>query len=522
MSESPLVPPEARAGDRPGAPFIAGYPDRLSYMAGEVVSLACSCEVGRFSVEVARVGARREIVWEARDLAGTYWPPPEGASRRGCRWPEALAVPTGKEWPSGYYEVVLRAVDPRSGHLGEALAFFALRPAGGAGRPGRMLLVLATNTYNAYNDWGGPNLYTGSERVSFARPFAPGLLRKPEPYLRYANLDEVEDPDHERFRTWAAVHGLSLWSGSAGWYNWERPFVCWAERNGYQVDVAVSADLELHPEVVEGYPLVVSVGHDEYWSWAMRDTLEAFIEGGGNVAFFSGNAVCTQVRYQDGGATMVCYKDPGADPVHATEDRRLTTTYWCSQVVGRPENRLTGLSFSRGGYIRMGNAVPRGSGGYTVARPDHWAFQGTGLTYGDLFGVRDAITAYEVDGCELALSERDGLPVPTGRDGTPEDFVVLATAPARLRAREEEPSRYRSSEAGDLAVLTQAVFGDVAPEHLARLAHNHAVMGTYRRNGTVFSAGTTEWAYGLAGHDPVVERITRNVVDRMLARGKGT
>ena len=69
----------------------------------------------------------------------------------------------------------------------------------------------------------------------------------------------------------------------------------WAERAGYQVDVAVNADLEQRPEIVDGYPLVVSVGHDEYWSWGMRDTAEAYIAGGGNVAFLSGNSVCWQV-----------------------------------------------------------------------------------------------------------------------------------------------------------------------------------------------------------------------------------
>jgi hypothetical protein len=62
------------------------------------------------------------------------------------------------------------------------------------------------------------------------------------------------------------------------------------------------------------------------------------------------------------------------------------------------------------------------------------------------------------------------------------------------------------------------VFGDDAPEHVLRLSHNHAVMGSFTRGGTVFSAGTTDWSHGLDGHDPVVERITRNVLDRLLTR----
>ena len=43
----------------------------------------------------------------------------------------------------------------------------------------RALLVLATNTYNAYNSWGGKSLYTGGWRVSFARPFGRGMLMRP-------------------------------------------------------------------------------------------------------------------------------------------------------------------------------------------------------------------------------------------------------------------------------------------------------------------------------------------------------
>ena len=57
-----------------------------------------------------------------------------------------------------------------------------IRPGGGA--PAPMLLVLSTATWNAYNDWGGPSLYTGGTRVSFERPLAPGFLVKPEPARR--------------------------------------------------------------------------------------------------------------------------------------------------------------------------------------------------------------------------------------------------------------------------------------------------------------------------------------------------
>ncbi|MHB1930137.1 MAG: N,N-dimethylformamidase beta subunit family domain-containing protein [Acidimicrobiales bacterium] len=499
--------------------LIEGYADRTSYEPGETVSVACRTRARTFSAEISRVGATRQSLWRREGIRGGWQDTPPGASEAGCGWDESFAwtVPPGA--PSGYYEIVLRAFDERDGRISEGLAMFVVRPTP-ATRRSPILLVLSTNTYNAYNDWGGPSLYTGATRASFRRPLAPGFLRKPEPHVRYPNVTDIDDPEHEHFRTWADGHGLARWSGSAGWHNWERVFVRWAEQEGYQLDVAVNADLEHHPDVLDGHSLYVSVGHDEYWSWGMRDVLEGWIAAGGNAAFFSGNAVCWQVRYEDGGSTMVCYKAAYRDdPLFGTEQERRTTTQWCSAIVGRPENHLTGVSFSRGGYIRMGRAVPRATGGYTVWRPEHWALAGTGLRYGDALGTKDMVAVYEVDGCELDLSPEDGRLVPTGRDGTPGGFTVLATAPARLWSSDELPSRYRSGEPSDLEWTAEAVFGEASAEHIARLAHNHAVMGTYTRGGTVFTAGVTDWAYGLGGHDHQVERITRNVVDR-LAYGK--
>jgi hypothetical protein len=37
-------------------PYIAGYPDRLSFLPGEEISFACSTKAGEFSAEIARVG----------------------------------------------------------------------------------------------------------------------------------------------------------------------------------------------------------------------------------------------------------------------------------------------------------------------------------------------------------------------------------------------------------------------------------------------------------------------------------
>ena len=43
----------------------------------------------------------------------------------------------------------------------------------------------------------------------------------------------------------------------------------------------------------------------------------------------------------------------------------------------------------------------------------------------------------------------------------------------------------------------------------------NAVVGTYTAGGTVVTVGTTDWSHGLRGNDPVVVRITKNVLDRL-------
>jgi hypothetical protein len=252
----------------------------------------------------------------------------------------------------------------------------------------------------------------------------------------------------------------------------------------------------------------------------MRDAVDDFVGRGGNVAFFSGNTVYWQVRFEDDGRTMVCHKYAArqTDPVVGTDRQRHLTSIWSDPLIDRPENRTTGLSFCRGGYVRFGRAVPRSSGGYTVWRPDHWAFEGTGLRYGDSFGLDARIVAYEVDGCEIALE--DGLPVPTGSDGTPRDFAILATAPAHLISNAGGinetilPMSFDPSATGDLEYTAEILFGDASPKQTRRLTNGNAVLGAFTRGGTVFNAGSTDWAYGLDS-DRVVQQITGNVLRRL-------
>ena len=168
---------------------VEGYPSRWSYRPGESVPFHCSSLAPAFSVEVARIGAAREVVWRGDGIPGEPQPVPPDAHSAGCGWPVSFTLPIGEAWRSGFYEVALRA-DGVAGTEPVSHAFFVVR----SPQPGRdtsILMVLGTNTYNAYNKWGGACLYTGSPRVSFQRPLERGFVWKP------SDPDGFDGRDHE-------------------------------------------------------------------------------------------------------------------------------------------------------------------------------------------------------------------------------------------------------------------------------------------------------------------------------------
>ncbi|GII89883.1 N,N-dimethylformamidase beta subunit family domain-containing protein [Sinosporangium siamense] len=258
---------------------------------------------------------------------------------------------------------------------------------------------------------------------------------------------------------------------------WEEGLLRWLRPAGYEVEFCSCLDLHEGLDLLSSYRLLIVNGHDEYWSAGMRDAVEEFARRGGNVAILSGNTAWWQIRLEDDRQVMVCYRDPAADP---EPDPRLVTAEWSSPSVGRPENTLTGVSFRQGAgtwgpYMKLMREES-----YRVRFAGHWVFEGTGLADGDDFGR--GCLGYETDAAEF--EEIQGVPRVTCRDGTSPSFVVLATADLRH----------------------WSAFGQ----------GGMATMGVFRLGaGTVFNAATVNWGNTL--HDPVVERITRNVIDRLSA-----
>ena len=501
---------------------VTGYCWPQSVVGGGTVGLHLSSAGARpVSVEVARVGGQRTVVFADDAVPAESHPTPTNAHSAGCGWPAALVLDVDATWASGYYEVILEIdVDgkPRRTH-----AFFVVRPRLGA-PTASILLALATNTWHAYNDFGGRNLYTGGTQVSLQRPMSPGYLFKPPGLGRRVTTTAPPDPQMAAHVGYLSLNHLSPYAGSAGWPDWEQPFIAWAEDHGYAIDVVTNADLEDHPDLLlaSGYSLFLSVGHDEYWSAGMRDTVESFIARGGNAAFLSGNTAFWQVRLEEAtsegpAATMVGYKGFfKQDPVFGTDRVSELTSIWSDHLIERPENHMTGVSFARGGYHRIGKRATAGAGGYTVHRPDHWLFDDTDVGYGDLLGAASTTVGYECDGCDFTY--RDGLPYPTGVDGTPTDFEILGTAPAAHFTRTTASRPPAPSEPSEVEFIASRLFGGSRSEaDVERISYGHAVLGTYTSagGGTVVTSGSTDWAHGLAGRDPQIEQITKNILTRL-------
>ncbi|MEU6783304.1 N,N-dimethylformamidase beta subunit family domain-containing protein [Nonomuraea angiospora] len=349
----------------------------------------------------------------------------EDVSSGGPFW----TLKVGDTWPSSLYRAIYR----------DTSAYFVVR----SSVPASPILVsIPFPTWEAYNRPGvpGEGLYQSEQpdravKVTFDRPGA--------------------GPQIEEWEL-----GLLRWLGPAG----------------YTVDYCSGLDLHAGLDLLSRYRLLVINGHDEYWSWEMRDAVEAFARRGGNIAIFSGNTCWWQVRFEDDLRTMVCYRDATADPMAATDPGRVTVE-WPSDPVNRPENTLTGLSFRNGAGCWVDSRV-MSEESYTARFADHWVFEGTGLADGDTFG-RGAI-GYETDAADLEWVA--GVPRATGRDGTPPSFVVLATA---------DLSHWRRYGKGGAAT-----------------------MGLHRLGaGTVFNAGTINWGNTL--DDPALATITRNVLNRL-------
>lgn len=518
--------PSERQSSQGDALEVWGYPTAFSYLPGQTVRLHVSCSRPTYSVSIIRDGRTPRTVFTRSEIAGRRHEHPEDSYARGCGWPVELEVQTGDDWTPGFYLVVF-TVEGSEGRF-ESEAFFIVRqhPEKRAG----IGLLLTTSTLIAYNDWGGANHYRGigddprheiaSPVLSTQRPVGRGFLRKPPEAPRESHTFSPPmfwQPRYPAYE-WARLYGYSRHHADAFWATYERPFVVWAEEQGYKLDYLTQHDLHFDPSALDQYSTLVIVGHDEYWTWEMRDRVDEFVDRGASMARFAGNFLW-QVRLSDEGFTQYCYRTPDRDPEASSKPTRITTA-WDYLPLGRPGAATMGLTGMGGTYNRYGVAAPRSSGGFTIYRPEHWAFEGTDLYYGDLLGGTPVnLATFELDSVEYTF--RRGLPYPTFEDGAPETLEILALAPAVRGEEDRFGGQVPLNGPMEETEFLMRAIGEQIPQHHHELSGRGAGMiaAFTRGKGKVFNGGSTEWPRALELRDSFVEKIVRNVLDRFLERG---
>lgn len=510
--------------------MIACYTDRISARPGETVKIHATDEAaGSCSFVLERIGQNIEKVAEFSFPVGDH-PTPDNADMYGCGWPVAGEFTIGEDWETGYYRILMtNSAGATSTH------FVCVMPAKNGQRD--IAIVLTTNTYMAYNYWGGANAYahvgnlmTGKSSFEVAmdqaigvqsaeRPFPPMIIAAPDGSPRLINDRKrgFEEQPWASDMEFMRKHKCSPYDGSAGFINkWEHRFVEWAEKAGYELDYFTDYDLDAEDDILEAYKCALFVGHSEYWSGKERTQVEKFVDNGGNIAILSGNTCFWKVRWENDGKTMVNHKWRGhmAEP---DADKETMTHLWTHETVGKSEAELTGLSFVFAGYHRLGMCVARGQAGYTIYRDKHWALEGTDLFYGDVIGDDIPLLGYESDGCRFTFGE-DELPKAIPIVGVPENLEIIGLAPCAFG--EEAGRGYDPIIPPEkLDVIANVIYGDSSAESQAKVLRGHAIMASFKRGkGEVFNSGTTEWAHGLASGDPFMDRITRNVIDRFTGK----
>jgi hypothetical protein len=212
---------------------------------------------------------------------------------------------------------------------------------------GKVALVAPVATWQAYNTWGGYDLYTGaggdrrSWEVSFDRPYAqPG------------------DAD--------MLYGVLA-------------VVAHAERLGIPLAYLTDLDVAARPDALTGARAYVTMGHDEYWTPTMRARVLAARRAGTNLAFLGANTEYWRIRLvpTDNGPLrgMVSYKsDANEDPLAGTDPVEATARFRDAPDAA-PEDELTGLHY---------DCYPVDAD-YRVTDPGWWGFAGTGVVQGSTF-----------------------------------------------------------------------------------------------------------------------------------------
>jgi hypothetical protein len=454
-----------------------GYPGTPSVVPGNTLMVHFASDALKIRFDFFRQGAQLVFTGSSPWYDG---PAPQGnpTADQDFGW-NGVSFGVPQQWQSGVYIAAIvewdgqgnepPIVTPASTFSTDGMLLFILRSAT-PGAAATILYKLSLNTYHAYNITGGGAFYV--QGIPSQPPDPPGgkvtLLRPGAGTggdLAFPGPDPYDPNSHPQSFSY-----------------WDAPFIAWLESVGYAVDYCTDWDIHRDWQFLHKYRLLLSVGHDEYWSQEMRSNIESFLACGGNVAFLSGNTCWWRVHFVDNDTAMVCLKGiVGADD------------QWWNGFAKNPENSVTGVSYRNAGgwWGSKRERVP-----YQLQNTDNWALDQVGEASLQVQDPNVApLVGYECDGAQFDY-DNIGRAVPTHADGTPDSFQILG-----------------------LGILTQLGDGNTGWSQELREfpgGTRAATMGVYANNGTVFTGATVEWPRVVAaGTEPGVTRITGNVLDTL-------
>ena len=425
--------------------------------------------VEQYHLELWRYGAEPEFV------RGLGWFDEHGPRATMQITPDGDYTQTGVEWnkvgyssPSHKQSVT---APERSG-----LYYFRARTNSGAkfsfpwivapARPTAPLAVLASNiTWNAYNSFGGrsnyihadefpptPTVnsrydlkrYADREFLSWNAPaYAPLSFDRPEPFNHIDPSERLADPIEGR----QACH-----LAPAEWR-----FLGWLEQQGFAYDYYAETQLDSGVLDLSQYRVLATTVHPEYWTRKMFDVVKRWVfEQGGRLLYVGGNGLNCEVDFSGDAMVVRNGAITGLDAETIGADSRLALRH-------ESEASLLGVVFTPTGIM---TGAP-----YRVLDDSHWAFAGTGLKNGDLFGLQ-------------SLHRR----CPGGASGHETD-----------KRSEQSPAETR--------LLAKGLNPDDGGAEMVHL--------TTASGGEVFSVGSINWVSSLPV-DSHISQITRNAVERLL------
>jgi hypothetical protein len=290
--------------------------------------------------------------------------------------PYTLIVPPA--WVSGVY-VALLVTD--NSKLASYIPFVVRND----GRSSDYIYQVPVATWQAYNCWGGRSFYgcTGEPEANIVSARKVSFNR---PYLDRGGLPEE--------------------------FNLEIGLLRFLEREGYDLTYQTDIDTHKGDGRLLAHKALISAGHNEYWTDAMRNNVEKARDSGLNLGFFGANAVYWQIRLENANRTVVGYKEAAlAEDPFALDDvpdnDMLITTTWRDDPLNRPESALIGVMFHGGPCY----------GDIVVSNPSHWVYTGTNVTAGtQLKGLLgdECDSVYKSSPSQVEVLTRSPDPYPDG------------------------------------------------------------------------------------------------------------